>query len=110
MLRRRKTHGQPGKARSPHFEPREAARFDFLANVSHEMRTPLTSILGVVERALTSDPSVEHRQNYEVIKVAADTLMGLIEELLDLAKIRSGKHSLREGNYSLRDLLSCVMK
>jgi signal transduction histidine kinase len=69
----------------------EGVRRDFVANVSHELKTPLTSIRGYVETLLSDDldPAMR-RQFLEVIHKNADRLHSIVEDLLDLSRIESG--------------------
>ncbi|AWB64993.1 hypothetical protein C2869_00410 [Saccharobesus litoralis] len=81
----------------------------FLANMSHEIRTPLTAILGFTEHALgkgIQDPEIQ----LLLQRVAKNShhLLALINDILDLAKIESGKLELEEIEISLFDLLSDI--
>jgi len=69
----------------------EGVRRDFVANVSHELKTPLTSIRGYVDTLLTDEPSSEVRQQFlQVIQRNAARLQRIVDELLDLSMIESG--------------------
>ena len=69
----------------------EAVRRDFVANVSHELKTPLTSIRGYAETLLSDDVSAEQQQQFiGVIKSNADRLQGIIDNLLDISRLQSG--------------------
>ena len=79
---------------------------DFLATMSHELRTPLNSILGfsdVLSRA--ENLSEKQRRFVKNIQTSGRDLMALINDLLDLAKIESGKMDLQPVEFSLRDLV-----
>jgi two-component system phosphate regulon sensor histidine kinase PhoR len=69
----------------------EAVRRDFVANVSHELKTPLTAIRGFAE-TLTSElaPDPQHAQFAETIRANAERMQNLIDDLLDLSRIESG--------------------
>jgi signal transduction histidine kinase len=69
----------------------EGVRRDFVANVSHELKTPLTSIRGYVETLLVDevDPSLQ-RQFLEVIQKNAERLHSIVEDLLDLSRLEAG--------------------
>lgn len=76
-------------------------RSRFFANVSHEFRTPLTLILGPLKDLLASKKeNPEHRQSYELMKRNGEKLLGLVNQLLDLAKLEAGALPLQimEGN------------
>jgi two-component system phosphate regulon sensor histidine kinase PhoR len=69
----------------------EGVRRDFVANVSHELKTPLTSIRGYVETLLSDElPLDMQRQFLEVIHKNAERLHGIVDDLLDLSRLESG--------------------
>jgi signal transduction histidine kinase len=69
----------------------EGVRRDFVANVSHELKTPLTSIRGYVETLLADELPAELRQQFlEVIRKNTDRLQRIIDDLLDLSRLQSG--------------------
>jgi signal transduction histidine kinase len=69
----------------------EGVRRDFVANVSHEIKTPLTSIRGYVETLQSDDPEPEIRRQFlQVIQKNADRLQQIVDDLLDLSRIESG--------------------
>jgi signal transduction histidine kinase len=85
----------------------EATRFKsvFFANVSHEVRTPLIGILGMAE--ILSDTSLDTRQRefVDVIHTSGETLLHIINDILDLSKIESGKFELESIPFALRDVV-----
>jgi two-component system, OmpR family, phosphate regulon sensor histidine kinase PhoR len=69
----------------------ESVRKDFVANVSHELKTPLTSIRGYAETLISDDvPRATQLQFLEIIQNNADRLHNIVEELLDLSRLQSG--------------------
>jgi len=79
----------------------EGVRRDFVANVSHELKTPLTSIRGYVETLLADDPEPDIRSQFlNVIKKNTDRLQHIVDDLLDLSRIESGgwKPALEDVN------------
>lgn len=75
----------------------------FFTNISHEFRTPLTLLLGPLQKLISSDgkmPATERRQQYRVMDRNANRLLRLIEQLMDFRKVESEKMKLvaREGN------------
>ncbi len=102
------TGQKPGHDPRPSLEPSletSRAKSRFLAMVSHEMRTPLNAILGMLDLALRGEPEGQRREYLRTARVAGDQLLQLINDLLDLAKIESGTLALRARPFSLRGLL-----
>lgn len=79
---------------------------EFLATMSHELRTPLNSILGFSDVLNTADNLSDKQRRYVGnIQIAGRTLLSLINDVLDLAKIESGKMDMHIVEFSLADLL-----
>ncbi len=78
---------------------------EFLANMSHEIRTPMNAIVGLsyLVRSEIKDPAI--RERLDQVVVAADHLMRVINDILDLSKIESGKLELDQVDFSLAGLL-----
>jgi len=77
----------------------------FLANMSHEIRTPINSIVGVNEMILRECKEPAIRDYAKDISVAAQTLHGMINDILDISKIESGKMEVNNGEYDFADLI-----
>lgn len=77
----------------------------FVTTVSHELRTPLNAIIGLTDVVLDEDLPGEVRQHVRTIHDSGDVLLHLINDILDLAKIRSGKLELDETPMSVRSLV-----
>jgi signal transduction histidine kinase len=78
---------------------------DFLATMSHELRTPLNSILGFSDVLLSSNQLNDKQQRWvSNIKSSGERLLGLINDILDLAKIEAGKMQVRLSEFSVYDV------
>ena len=78
---------------------------DFLATMSHELRTPLNSIIGFSEVLSGSDQLNDRQKRYAAnIQTSGKMLLGMINDILDLAKIESGKMEVRSEDFSIRDV------
>lgn len=78
---------------------------DFLATMSHELRTPLNSIIGFSEVLAGMDQLNERQRRYAAnIQTSGKMLLGMINDILDLAKLESGKMEVRVEDFSIRDV------
>jgi len=82
------------------------AKDELISLVSHEMRTPLASIVGFAELLITRDSSVDQRQRYlEIMLQEGKRLTGLINDFLDLQRLEGGHHKLRTAETDLAQLV-----
>ena len=84
------------------------AKSDFLANTSHEIRTPMNAILGMNEMILKESKDAEIRQASLDIRKAGNHLLSIINNILDISKIESGKMELYNADYHLCQMLKDV--
>ena len=84
------------------------AKSQFLATMSHEIRTPMNGILGMANHMLGEELTDDVRDNVETIHDSGKLLMSLLNDILDLSKIESGRMDLEEIDFDLEDLVESV--
>jgi PAS domain S-box-containing protein len=91
-------------------EALSAAKSDFLANMTHEVRTPLNGILGMTGLALETQLQSDQREYLELVKSSAEALLSLVNDVLDFSKYEVGKLGLDCEEFSLRALVRDVLR
>jgi PAS domain S-box-containing protein len=86
-------------------EAANVAKSLFLANMSHEIRTPMNAIIGLTHLLRRAAPTPEQADRLEKIDTAANHLLEVINDILDMSKIEAGKVSLEMADFSLSDIL-----
>ena len=85
------------------------AKSDFLANMSHEIRTPINAVMGMNEMILRECQQQEIKEYAHNIQRASQTLLSLVNDILDISKIESGKMEIIDRTYDVTGLLSDVI-
>ena len=90
-------------------EEANRAKTQFLANMSHEIRTPMNAIMGAAQLLGTTPMDREQKRFTEILRTASSTLLQLIDDILDLAKIEAGHLRMEEIPFDLRGLIGDVV-
>ncbi len=89
-------------------EAANRAKSDFLATMSHEIRTPMNGVLGAAEILQKMELTPEMRRYVDVIVNSGGLLMSLLNDILDLSKLRAGKSPLEETDFRLSEIVKSV--
>lgn len=82
----------------------------FLANMSHEIRTPLNAIIGFSDILSNSNLADKDREKASIISKSAKALLNIINDILDISKIESGKFEISKNGFDLRELLEQIVQ
>ena len=90
-------------------ESANRAKTSFLSNMSHEIRTPMNAIIGLDNIALKDQDLAPHtREQLEKISASAKHLLGIINDILDMSRIESGRMTLKDEEFSFREFLDQI--
>jgi len=87
----------------------ERAKTSFLATISHELRTPMNGVLGMTELLLLSDLEEPFRENVNLIRQSAQSLLSVLNQIIDYSRLETSSPRPRETDFRMEDLLTGVL-
>ena len=91
-------------------ESSSRTKSDFLASMIHEIRTPMSAIMGIADLLAKTPLSAQQDKYVQVFRRAGDNLLNLISDILDLSKVEASQLELEQTGFSVSDLLEKVVE
>jgi signal transduction histidine kinase/ActR/RegA family two-component response regulator len=107
--KRLKEENDRRKIAHEHAQQANEAKNRFLANISHEVRTPINAIIGFCDITIKSGIEEQHNLNLQRIKDSSEHLLALIKDILDYSQIDIGKTELKKTPFQLKELMESVI-
>jgi signal transduction histidine kinase/DNA-binding response OmpR family regulator len=109
LIRLRKILIEEEQARYDAFAAAQS-KVDFLANMSHEMRTPMNGVIGMTSLLSETNLNKEQLEYVKTIQKSGETLVGVINDVLDFSKMESGKFQIESVDFDLRETLEDIIQ
>ncbi|WP_419788219.1 response regulator [Pseudodesulfovibrio sp.] len=87
----------------------DRAKTSFLATISHELRTPMNGVMGITELLLLSDLDEPYRENVDLIRQSAQSLLSVLNQIIDYSRLEASSPDIRESDFRMEDLLTGVL-